>query len=725
MMHFYSLAIVELKRIIQSKITWLIIILTICTPIAGYLFYTPATTQTRSSIFIANPVLAASLIGAVLFGLFTLYELDRINRNNMSTLTDAIVSPAIFTHIHIFSLVCCAIITTLLVTLIYLPYTLWKMQYLFVTELYFSSFFILMLPSLIFSIFITASLYQIIRRFDLSFILFIIFVLLSLSKYCSDNFLLRWINPLIPVYSDDFSNTRILRMTIYNRFFWALILLGCYFFCLLCIRKYGKNLFGSIKKNIKQIYLPIISILLILFGYFVYLNQPYIDHSSIDYVEEFETINENLFLKNTHTDIKLNVNKGTMSGNAAYQIENKITPSKPQECSLWLNPGYKVKKIMANGQPLSFTDLNNDVNNKKEVKFTLPSGKELALTVEYGGFPQEWSMSRTYIWGSEINKRYIDLSSTAFCPALSILWDEEPYITSTITLPKDMTIVATGEQEKIISQNNDGTTTWAIKDVGDRISLYAGDYVKKTINVSGINMEFYYSRKHDDIMNRIKVQETIEQVVNYCASHYGTLPFTEEYPLKLVQSTAYRMGGGAYRNFSQMGETTFSEYNLSDPKKGANGTEVLAHEISHQWWGLGVMTLDEDCWSSEGLTVYTTYRMMKEKHGEEYGKKYYVDQWKNSLDNLNRSFYHRHPEYLSILPEKYASTIQASEWSTQVYDIMPLQLLKAAKILGGEDKLDEVLAELYQNGGTEMPPYITYQDFLTACGLKKEEISVE
>ena len=70
----------------------------------------------------------------------------------------------------------------------------------------------------------------------------------------------------------------------------------------------------------------------------------------------------------------------------------------------------------------------------------------------------------------------------------------------------------------------------------------------------------------------------------------------------------------------------------------------MAHEIIHQWWGLGAMFDDdyEGEWSSEGLTVYTTYRLMKEKYGDEYAKKNYIEVWQKAVEDRNRNFY-RHP----------------------------------------------------------------------------------
>lgn len=44
------------------------------------------------------------------------------------------------------------------------------------------------------------------------------------------------------------------------------------------------------------------------------------------------------------------------------------------------------------------------------------------------------------------------------------------------------------------------------------------------------------------------------------------------------------------------------------------GKEILAHEIIHQWWGLNRMIWenpDTPEWTSEGLTVYSTYLQKK------------------------------------------------------------------------------------------------------------------
>jgi aminopeptidase N len=215
-------------------------------------------------------------------------------------------------------------------------------------------------------------------------------------------------------------------------------------------------------------------------------------------------------------------------------------------------------------------------------------------------------------------------------------------------------------------------------------------------------------------------------VFGFCTEHFGPLQYLNDGKLKLVQTSVFNFGGNAFDGISVMSEEIFSVDSLTDPLKGgASGVELLAHEIVHQWWGLNRMISDDEEspeWSAEGLTVYSTYRLYKEKYGEEYARKNYVDVWQREVDAMNRNFYRRHPEYLEIMPETFAERIRAGETNTAKYRLMPLKILKAEELVGGEAAFDAILSELAcSNQGVPM----TYQEFLDACGLTKEALEIE
>ena len=240
-------------------------------------------------------------------------------------------------------------------------------------------------------------------------------------------------------------------------------------------------------------------------------------------------------------------------------------------------------------------------------------------------------------------------------------------------------------------------------------------------------MEFYYSAKHRKVMEECNVRETLKQVFEYCTSHYGPLSFYGEEGMRLIEIGT--VGGGyAGRGASVMGEDSFSEEGLKDPLKGAGGSEVMAHEIIHQWWGLGNMiesSSASDPWSSEGLTVYTTYRLMKELHGADYARTYYVDVWQSQVDAYYQDFYVRNPRFLSALPEQYKADIANSQSTVRQYCEMPLKILKAEKLVGGEAAMDRILSGLFTGETNPSYPYLTWQDFLDACNLTEEDLNLE
>ena len=59
----------ELRRLLLSRLTWLIALLTLLSPLAGLTLYKPASAGTMLSMYLANPALAGGAAGGVLFGL--------------------------------------------------------------------------------------------------------------------------------------------------------------------------------------------------------------------------------------------------------------------------------------------------------------------------------------------------------------------------------------------------------------------------------------------------------------------------------------------------------------------------------------------------------------------------------------------------------------------------------------------------------------------------------
>ena len=62
----------ELGRLLQSRLTWLVLLLTVISPAAGLTLYKPAFAETMLSMYLANPALAGGAVSGILFGLLTI-----------------------------------------------------------------------------------------------------------------------------------------------------------------------------------------------------------------------------------------------------------------------------------------------------------------------------------------------------------------------------------------------------------------------------------------------------------------------------------------------------------------------------------------------------------------------------------------------------------------------------------------------------------------------------
>ena len=717
----------ELGRLLRSRLTWLTLLLTAAAPALGLFLYKPASASTMNAMYLANPALAGGAAGGVLFGLLTVYELDRARRSRADVLTDAAVPPPYMALLRLLALLTAALLALCLTGLVWLPVSRALIGAVFTGGDYARAYLLLMGLALPLAVLAAASAYQLTRRADLSLVLFAAFAALSLTVW-ADDWQLCWLNPCVWALSDDFSNLRIFRSVAWMRLTWLAGLAGVWVLSWLCVRQYGKGLPGSLVRSARRVWRPALALILLACAGCAYVAQPFIDRSNPDLtVMSFYEIPyaEGVVCTGRSAQVFPDTAAGTVSGTARFSFQN--TSGGEQTAYFGINPGYKVTAVRANGADVPFAVGSYQEYNEALLEVTLPAQGEIELQVDYGGFPQE-SMP-TMQGGKELSADYLCLENAALSPRLTnILPDENQYPTTIeITLPEAMIAIPfrAGEAE-VVAEHDDGTRTWRYTSTGTGGILYAGDYVRQDIQAGGMTIAFYYGRRHQAVMEAAGAAEAVRAVVAYCTEHYGPLSFAAGGTLKLIQS---RVAGGGYATSgaSLLDEADFTAANLADPDKGAGAGEVMIHELVHQWWGLGNMfdTADTSSpWSAEGLTVYTTYRIVKALYGEDYARAHYIDQWQRSVDDYYLSFYVRHPEYLARLPEDRRLAITNSLSYVRQYCEMPLKILKAEQLVGGEAAMDRILSALFNRELDPAYPYLTYQDFLDACNLTEEDLSL-
>ena len=159
-------------------------------------------------------------------------------------LTDAVVSPLTTALTRLLALLTAAVLTVGLTMLVWLPISAGLIGSVFTGANYVLAYLLLMGLALPLGILAAAAAYQFTRRTDLSIVLFIAFCALSITVW-ADDWQLCWLNPCVWALSDDFSNFRVFRSVAWMRLTWLAALAGVWTVSYLCIRQYGKGVFGS------------------------------------------------------------------------------------------------------------------------------------------------------------------------------------------------------------------------------------------------------------------------------------------------------------------------------------------------------------------------------------------------------------------------------------------------------------------------------------------------
>ena len=728
----------ELGRLLRGRVTWAVILLTVLSPLAGLTVYRPIASSSAGQyvtsmqgMYLANPALAGGLIGAVAFAVLTAWDLDRVKRGGMEALTDAVVTPLSAAWTRLGALLSLSALTQAVTMLAWLPWTAYALGAVFDLGSYCLIYMVFMYGALPLAVLLSAAAYQFTRRLDLALLMSAAFAALSLTLW-SMKWQLCWLNPVVLDISDDFSNHRVLASAAWLRLTWLAALAGLWGLSYLCLRRYGKGPLGSFRQNARRVYRPALATALLVCAGFLYTGQPFLDHSEPEFDYNFlmpDEFLDTVTCSSRYADVRPNPATGRVYGTAVYQLIN--TSGTQQDIQFRLNPGYAVTSVRANGADVPYVLGTREAMNQRGLAVTLPADEEIELAIDYGGYPQEWNTGGMVMGDREISDAYMALENEVLAPILYDVpqtGDTLPAVID-LTLPGQMTPVPFGPAEAEPLRDNGDGTTWRVQDEGGSSIIFAGDYVREDILAenAGLTVQFYYSQKHQLIMEAADAAGSVRRAIEYCTQPIGPLSFYGDGVFKLIEN---RGGGGGYaaNGASLANELDFTAQNLGDSSKGGAPEEVMLHELIHQWWGLGNMfdPYDEDgAWSAEGLTCYTTYRMVKEFYGEETARREYVERWREDVDNYYKDFYVRHPEYLAALPEQYQADIANSLRSVRQYSEMPLKILKAEELVGGEEAMDEILSGLFNRELDWMYPYLTYQEFLDACGLTEEALTLD
>jgi hypothetical protein len=575
---------------------------------------------------------------------------------------------------------------------------------------YLMSYGVVTLPSIIFSILICSSLYLITSTMDISFLIFGFMFFISIN---SSNYLMNWVQPSTPAYSDFGGIEPVLRLIVYNRILWFFLCLSLFAFGLMIRRRYELGIIKSFSINIKMLLLPVICMVTLIASIFLYINQPYIYEKDSALNNDIR-IEEGIRLKGIIPHVTFYPKSKSMSANVSYLFE-KIKDK--GQIDFITNTGLNIKSITVNNKEADF----NYLKGTDIVRVQVPKGTNVNIAFKYEGvikYPTSNSFAG-YITDKSIY--LLENSHWIFQPLVNT--EDSIEVVGSVTAPENLTVVPIGKLTGVTKK--DGMKTWkySMKCQDIDLGVFASEYKQETIQVGNRSVEFYYTPQHESYIKALDIGGNIKNIFEYYEQNIGSYPF-DDVPLKIVESSIYKTGGHSTSNIVTVSEYVFNRNNVPINTMiditFSHDVGLIAHEIAHQWWGLGVSFREQNEWSSEGFAEYFSYKYIQ-KNFDPFLSEYISSNWRYAVSNQEYSYFIKNPEKMSVLQKNFRKRIEMLTEKTLVYNMMPLQLINMEK-LKGEEVFVKKISQVYNDN---LFNSLEYEVFLAGVGVRREEISVE
>lgn len=738
----------EISRLLRIRRTWIFVFIFTFTPVllcTDYFGLGNSYSGSMSGVFMLQPAKVAVFAGVLAAAVLTLLELHRLRKFRMNIIIETITSPAKNCLRLTGAILAVTFCSVLLSMCFVLPYTAVSMGNIFQLRPFLACWGLLYFGGILTAVLLAAGLYMITQSFDISLILLCILVMMSFflpSLGPGTNYLLYWVQTNIDTFSDATESLLVIDRMAYTRLVSLLAAAGIFTLGLTCVRKYGKNLIQSFFQGSKRIVTPVLALFLLFGGCYLFVHEPYIDKGpilkstrSVDTdtgIVVYNTdgssfnvdnsVNRQVSFSTGKATVAVDTNTRLLSGQVEYLFSNPT--ERKQDVPFQVTPGLDFKEVYENDKKIAFTKNPADNYNASVYHLQLTGDKEGVLRIVYGGSPKGGNDCQRSFWG--ITDEFVLIPGIYPEPAGAL-----PPVDCTLHLPERLTPFMEGIDFQAAPSEKTGTKVYRYES-GRAVWLFAGDYTVEHHTAGGQEIQFVYLKDRAQAMKENGAAQIVVDAVNFFSDTFGPLNFNGQPFVILEMDGSFVNGGWGLGNMSVFGEESFvggayKGAEGADHMEGGVGIGTAVHEIAHQWWGWGPgsVYITEDGgspWSSEGLTVYSTYLYMKHRFGEEYAKKEFVDQWENSTKKMQNAFYLTHLEYAEKLSDEDAANIYTPFSSTTKYEMMPHLLVKAAELKGGEALFVAELAKLSQQYRFSQ---VNYETFLSFMGLTKEDLIID
>ena len=183
-----------------------------------------------------------------------------------------------------------------------------------------------------------------------------------------------------------------------------------------------------------------------------------------------------------------------------------------------------------------------------------------------------------------------------------------------LTVPADYAVAAGADQRERIEQNGDWDTYLLKSDVPVRsIPLVIGKELEHyRLFWRDVPIDSYYLPGGESYGRLVAAYAA--EVLEYYQQHFGSYGYQR---LVIVENPTPGTFGFGADGMIQLGASYQRTKDLFVPGLLDRLLEyVIAHEVAHQWWGIGVGTdFNAENWLSEGFAEYLSYTYFEEKYG--------------------------------------------------------------------------------------------------------------
>ncbi len=187
-------------------------------------------------------------------------------------------------------------------------------------------------------------------------------------------------------------------------------------------------------------------------------------------------------------------------------------------------------------------------------------------------------------------------------------------LSATFSFPAELSLITGADSAETLPGDDEAVRTVAVDNATPSRSLaftLGGSYERYRLEGT-TTVEVFYLPTHER-QARILATLALEIVADY-SGRYGSYPRTS---LTLVENPSSEGQAFAADGIVWLSSRFFTHQDVLFPGALSRVTEyVLAHEIAHQWVGLGTgIDLDAEAWLSEGLAQYLSVRYFENRYG--------------------------------------------------------------------------------------------------------------